>query len=72
MMETHFSFGSFLDFHGCSTSPLRTRLEWKYLCGSARMAEEEEEPKDEPGLEVKGVPNGLELTLGTGVMTSLS
>src|SRR5277367_4418896 len=67
IMVTHFSFGSFLFFQGCSTSPFRTLLEWKYLCGIApRMADEE--PKDEAGLELKGEANGF--GRGAGEMPS--
>jgi len=58
MMVTHFSLGSFFDRHGCSTSPFRTRLEWKYLEGRARTAEEE--PNDDAGLELKGEEKGFE------------
>lgn len=66
-MVTHFSLGSFFDLHGCSTSPLRTRLEWKYLEGTpARTADEE--PNDDAGLELNGEENGL--TLGAGEMSS--
>ena len=59
MMVTHFSFGSFLALHGCSTSPFRTLLEWKYLAGSARTADEE--PREDAGLEVKGDEKGFVL-----------
>lgn len=65
IMVTHFSFGSTFDLHGCSTSPLRTRLEWKYLDGP-RTADDE--PKDEAGLELNGEEKGL--TRGLGVMSS--
>lgn len=64
---THFSFGSTFDLHGCSTSPLRTLLEWKYLCGRPRTADEE--PNDEAGLEPKGEEKGLPLP-GAGEMSS--
>lgn len=67
---THFSFGSFFDLHGCSTSPFRTRLEWKYLEGRERTAEDE--PNEDAGLEVKGEENGLALPLGAGEMSSLN
>ena len=67
IMVTHFSFGSFLLLHGCSTSPFRTRLEWKNLEGIPRTADDE--PKEDGGLEVRGVPNGL-VFLGAGEMSS--
>jgi hypothetical protein len=64
---THFSFGSTFDLHGCSTSPFRTLLEWKYLCGRPRTADEE--PNDDAGLELKGEEKGLPLP-GAGEMSS--
>jgi hypothetical protein len=57
IIVTHFSFGSFFDLHGCSTSPFFTLLEWKYLWGSPRTADEE--PNDEAGLELKGEAKGF-------------
>ena len=57
MIVTHFSFGSFFALHGCSTSPFRTLLEWKYLDGSPRTADEE--PNDDAGLELKGEAKGF-------------
>ncbi len=68
MIVTHFSFGSFLSFQGCSTSPFRTRLEWKYLDGIARTADEE--PNEDAGLELKGEEKGF--ALGAGEMSSLN
>ena len=62
MIVTHFSFGSFFDLHGCSTSPFRTLLEWKYLEGSPRSTDEE--PKDDAGLEFKGEANGFARAAG--------
>ena len=62
MIVTHFSLGSFFALHGCSTSPFFTLLEWKYLDGSPRTAEEE--PNDEAGLELKGEENGFPLGAG--------
>jgi hypothetical protein len=62
----HFSLGSFLSLHGCSTSPFLTRLEWKYLEGSARTAEEE--PNDDAGLELKGEEKGF--ARGAGEISS--
>jgi len=67
-MVTHFSFGSFLLLHGCSISPFRTLLEWKNLEGIPRTAEDE--PNDDGGLEVRGVPNGLVFPLGAWEMSS--
>jgi hypothetical protein len=64
---THFSFGSTFALHGCSTSPFRTRLEWKYLCGRPRTADEE--PNDDAGLELKGEEKGLPLP-GAGEISS--
>jgi hypothetical protein len=64
---THFSFGSTFALHGCSTSPFRTLLEWKYRCGRPRTADEE--PNDEAGLEPKGEEKGLPLP-GAGEMSS--
>jgi hypothetical protein len=66
MIVTHFSFGSTFALHGCSTSPFRTLLEWKYLCGRPRTADEE--PKDDAGLELNGEEKGL--PLGAGEMSS--
>lgn len=66
MIVTHFSFGSFLLFHGCSTSPFRTLLEWKYLDERPRTADDE--PKDDAGLELKGEENGF--ARGAGEMPS--
>lgn len=66
MIVTHFSFGSFFALHGCSTSPFLTRLEWKYLDGRARTADEE--PKDDAGLELIGDEKGF--VLGAGEMSS--
>lgn len=63
---THFSLGSFFSLQGCSTSPFRTRLEWKYLEGRLRTADEE--PKEEAGLEVNGEEKGF--ALGAGEMSS--
>lgn len=54
---THFSLGSTFASHGFSTSPFLTRLEWKYLEGAARTAEEE--PKEDAGLEVLGEEKGF-------------
>lgn len=65
-MVTHFSFGSFFDFQGCSTSPFFTRLEWKYRDVGGRTADDD--PKDEAGREVYGVENGF--ALGIGEMSS--
>ena len=63
MMVTHFSFGSLFFLHGCSTSPLRTRLDRKNLGGAPAppTCPLEDEPKDEPGLETSGVAKGLGL-----------
>jgi hypothetical protein len=58
MRVTHFSFGSTFFSHGCSTSPFRTLLEWKYLGGGGRAAEEDDS-SDDAGLEVKGLEKGL-------------
>lgn len=69
MIVTHFSFGSTLSIHGFSTSPLRTRLEWKYLEGPPPWIADEE-PNDDAGLDVKGVENGLLLVLGAGEISS--
>lgn len=63
---THFSLGSFFSLHGCSTSPFRTLLEWKYLDGRPRTADEE--PKEDAGREGNGEENGF--ALGVGVMSS--
>ncbi len=63
---THFSFGSFFSLHGCSTSPFRTLLEWKYLEGRPRTADEE--PKDDAGLEGNGEEKAF--ALGAGEMSS--
>lgn len=63
---THFSLGSFFVRHGCSTSPLRTRREWKYLEGRERTADDE--PNEDAGLELKGDEKGL--PLGAGDMSS--
>jgi hypothetical protein len=68
-MVTHFSLGSTFDLHGCSTSPLRTRLEWKYLEGSPRTADDE--PKEEAGLELKGEEKGLVFARGAGEISSV-
>jgi len=67
-MVTHFSLGSFLLRHGWSTSPFRTLLEWKKREGIPRTAEDE--PNDDGGLEVSGVPNGLVFPRGAGEMSS--
>jgi hypothetical protein len=61
-MVTHFSLGSFFAIHGFSTSSFLTRLEWKYLEGRARAAEEE--PKDDVGLELTGEEKGFPLGAG--------
>jgi hypothetical protein len=61
-MVTHFSLGSLFAFHGCSTSPFFTLLEWKYLAGADRTPEEES--NDEAGLDCVGVAKGS-VTLGT-------
>lgn len=66
IIVTHFSFGSTFAIHGFSTSPFRTRLEWKYLEGSARTAEED--PSDDAGRDVKGEEKGFDL--GAGVISS--
>ena len=67
MIVTHFSFGSFFAFHGCSTSPFRTLLEWKYLeARPPRTADEE--PNEDAGLEVKGEAKGF--ARGAGVISS--
>jgi hypothetical protein len=66
MMVTHFSFGSFLANQGFSTSPFRTLLEWKYLDGIGRTAEEE--PSDDAGLELSGDAKGF--GPGAGVISS--
>jgi hypothetical protein len=68
MIVTHFSLGSTFDIHGRSTSPFRTLLEWKYLEGSARTADEE--PNEEAGLELKGDEKGFVFVLGAGEMSS--
>lgn len=68
IIVTHFSLGSFLLLHGCSTSPFRTLLEWKNLEGIPRTADDE--PNDDGGLEVRGVPNGLLLPLGAAEISS--
>jgi hypothetical protein len=68
IMVTHFSFGSFFANHGRSTSPFFTRLEWKYLEGSPRTADDE--PNDDAGLELKGEANGFAFVLGAGDMSS--
>jgi hypothetical protein len=65
---THFSFGSTFFSHGCSISPFCTLLEWKYLEGGGRAAEEDE-ATDDVGLEVKGVENGL-FALGVEELSS--
>ena len=65
MIVTHFSLGSFFDLHGCSISPFRTRLEWKYLDGP-RTADEE--PKDDAGRELNGEEKGF--ARGFGVISS--
>lgn len=57
-MVTHFSLGSTFFSHGCSISPFCTLLEWKYLEGGGRAAEDDE-ATDDAGLEVKGVEKGL-------------
>lgn len=64
---THFSFGSTFALHGCSTSPFRTLLEWKYRCGRPRTADEE--PSEDAGLELKGEEKGLPRP-GAGEMSS--
>jgi len=69
-MVTHFSLGSFFDFHGWSTSPFFTLLEWKYLEGAARTLVEE--PNDEAGLDCAGVPKGSVPILGAEEMPSRS
>jgi hypothetical protein len=65
---THFSLGSFFSLHGCSTSPFRTLLEWKYLDGKPRTADEE--PNEDAGLEGNGEEKGF--ALGAGEMSSLN
>jgi hypothetical protein len=67
MIVTHFSLGSTFAFHGWSTSPFRTRLEWKYLDGSPALRADEE-PNDDAGLELNGDENGF--TLGAGEISS--
>jgi len=69
MIVTHFSLGLTFVLHGCSTSPFRTRLEWKYLEGRPRTADDE--PKDDAGLELKGEEKGLLLPRGAGEMSSV-
>ena len=61
MIVTHFSFGSFLFFHGCSISDFRIFLEWKYLGGGADRTADEE-PNDD--LEVNGEENALAREMG--------
>ena len=61
MIVTHFSFGSFLFFHGCSISDFRIFLEWKYLGGCADRTADEE-PNDD--LEVNGEENGSARGMG--------
>lgn len=56
MIVTHFSFGSTFDFHGWSTSPFFTLLEWKYRDGSPREAD----PNGVAGLESNGEANGFD------------
>jgi hypothetical protein len=58
MIVTHFSLGSVFALHGCSTSPFRTLLEWKYLDGAPPRTADEE-PNEEAGLEVKGEAKGF-------------
>lgn len=67
MIVTHFSFGSTFALHGCSTSPFRTRREWKYLDGIAPRTADEE-PNEDAGLEVKGEAKGF--ARGAGEMSS--
>lgn len=65
---THFSLGSFFSLHGCSTSPFRTLLEWKYREAAPAAGNADEEPKDDAGLEGKGEEKGF--ALGAGEMSS--
>jgi hypothetical protein len=58
IIVTHFSFGSTFFSQGFSISPFLTLLEWKYLDGGGRAAEEDE-ATDDVGLEVKGDEKGL-------------
>lgn len=67
IIVTHFSLGFFFANHGFSTSPLRTRLEWKYRGVGRCMAEEP--PNEEAGLEFMGEAKGFALP-GAGEMSS--